>query len=91
MFQSSFDYRSLIAIFVPRLDSKVIKTHRCEGMDEGRGESVVGEERDVEVDGCTTDLVAVGELARGEVLRDIDHHVDLLVANHVESLRLQLL
>ena len=84
-------YQSVIAIFIPCLDSKVIKAHRCESMDEGRGEAVVGEERDIEVDGSTTDLVAVGELARGEVLRDIDHHVDLLVANHVESLWLQLL
>ena len=57
-------------------------------MDEGGGKAVVGEERDIEVYGGTAYLISVGQLMRGEVFRDIDYHVYLLAAYHVEGLRL---
>ena len=44
--------------------------------------------RNIEVDGGTAYLVAVIQLACGEVLRNIDHHVYLLAVQHVECLRL---
>ena len=75
-------------IGTPRLDVDVLGLHRTESTDEGGGQTAVGDKRDVEVDGRTADLVAVGELVDGEILRNVDHHVDLLLVEHVEGLRL---
>ena len=59
-------------------------------MDKGRRKSAVGDERDIEVDGCTAYLITVGKFAGGEVLGNIHHHVNLMVMKHVESLWLSL-
>ena len=74
-------------IGTPRLDVDVLGLHRAESADESGGQTAVGDKRDVEVDGRTADLVAVGELVDGEILRNVDHHVDLLLVEHVEGLR----
>ena len=54
----------------------------------GEGHLDVGQERDAEVDGGTTDHVSVGDrplLVRA--LRHVDHHVDLAATDHLERLR----
>ena len=91
MLPNLITYRLFGSVFIPRLDSNVIDRHGRERIDEGSSQAVVGDERHVEVNGCTTDLKADGELAGCEVLGDVDHHVNLLLKDHVESLRLQLL
>ena len=45
----------------PSLDLDIIQALCAEGIDECGGEAGVGDERNVEVDGCTTNLVAIGE------------------------------
>ena len=63
LFEKDTQSFSLSVIFLPRLDLQVFHTLLAEGFDEGRGEAGVGDERNVVVDGTTTDAVAVGELA----------------------------
>ena len=70
----------------PCLDFDVIEALRAEGVDECGGKSGVGDERNVEVDGCTTNLVAIGEFAHREVLRHVHHHVDVVAVQEVECL-----
>ena len=53
----------LSVILLPRLDLQVFHTLLAEGFDEGRSEAGVGDERNVVVDGTTTDAITVGELA----------------------------
>ena len=74
-------------IFAPRLDGDVIEAEVAEGIDEGRGKTRISNERNVEVDGGTTYLVAVGQLVGGEVLGDVHHHVDLVLMQEVEGRR----
>ena len=52
-----------VLILSPRLNADFIELHGAERLDEGAGQTTVGDERHVQVDGCTTDLIAVGELA----------------------------
>ena len=73
------------SILLPRTDVDVIERHGAEGADEGRGQTTVGDKGHVQVDGGTADLVTVGELVGGEILGDVDHHVDLVVVEHVEG------
>ena len=73
------------SILLPRADVDVIERHGAESADEGRGQTTVGDEGHVQVDGSTANLVAVGELVGGEVLGDVDHHVDLVAMEQVEG------
>ena len=57
-------------------------------MDECGSQTCVGDEGDVEVDGGAADFVAVGQFARTEVLGHVDHHVNFLVVEHIDGLRL---
>ena len=78
LFVSLFLILQALLILRPRLDAQVVHRHRAEGIDEGAGQTGVGDERNVEVDGRTAYLVAVTQLARRQVLGDVDHHVDFL-------------
>lgn len=73
------------SILLPRADVDVIERHGAESADEGRGQTTVGDKGHVQVDGGTANLVTVGELVGGEVLGDVDHHVDLVAVEHVEG------
>ena len=74
-----------ILVLIPALDLDVVDGHRAECADEGCGQTGIRDERDVEVYGCTTDIVSVGQLLVREVLRNVDHQVELLVGEHVHS------
>jgi len=54
--------KSLIVILLPALDLHIVEVHGGEGLDEGLGQTDVGHQRNVVVDGATTDLITVGEL-----------------------------
>lgn len=73
------------SILLPGTDVDVIERHGAEGADEGRGQTTVGDKGHVQVDGGTADLVTVGELVGGEILGDVDHHVNLVAVEHVEG------
>ena len=73
------------SILIPRLDLEVVDAGGAEGADESGGQTGIGEEGDVEVYGCPSDLVAVGKFQSREVFRDIDHHINLFVLNHFQS------
>ncbi len=75
-----------LLVLVPTLDLDIVEGHRAEGADEGGGEAGVGDKRDIEVDGGSTDVVSVGQLLVGEVLRDVDHEVEFLVCEHLHRL-----
>ena len=77
-----------LLILRPALDCDAFYRHVAESADEGAGKATVRDERDVEVDGGTAYLVTVGQLTGRKVLRDVDHHVNLMVVEHVEGLRL---
>ena len=46
-------------------------------LDEGGSQTGIGEQRNVVVDGTTTDSVTIGELTLGVILRDVDDEVEL--------------
>ena len=64
-----------LLILTPTLDANVVQLDIAEGIDDCRRKATVGDERHVEVDGSTTNLVSVGELTGSEVLRDVHHHI----------------
>lgn len=70
----------------PCLDFDVVEALRAEGVDEGGGKTGVGDEGNVEIDGCTANLVAVGEFTHREVLGHVDYHVDVVAVEQVERL-----
>ena len=76
----------LYVILLPTLNLDIIELHRAESIDESLGETHIGHQRDVMVDGTTTDAITIGELALGMVLRHIDDEVKLMVGNHVHHL-----
>lgn len=75
-------------ILAPCLDRDVVGRECAEGIDECRCQAGVGDEGNVEVDGCTTDFVTIGEFVSGEVLGNVHHHVDFVLMQEVERLRL---
>ena len=64
----------------PAADGEPILSHLTNGHDECRGQTGVGEQRNVEVDGRAADLVSVVQLAARLVLRNVYDQIDLLVA-----------
>ena len=68
---------------VPALEGDVAGGEAAEGVDERFGKASIGEQGDVEVYSGTADLVSVGELTSGEVLREVHYHVNLLAVEHV--------
>ena len=72
LFQKYLCFSELtLLILTPTLDANVVQLDIAEGIDECRRKATVGDERHVEVDGSTTNLVSVGELTGSEVLRDV--------------------
>ena len=76
---------------MPRFYLNLIEWLGAERIDECTCQAAVGDERHIEVDGCTTYLVAIVELGYGEILWYVDHHINLLIAEHIESLWLTIL
>ena len=60
-------------------------------MDKCTCQTCVGDQRNIQVDGGATDLVTVADLAFGEVLRNVHHHVNLFLVQHIQCLRMSLL
>ena len=56
---------------IPALDGYVVYREGAEGIDECFGKTGIGEQGDVEVYSGTANLVSVGELTGGEVLREV--------------------
>ena len=71
-------WRNLCVILLPALNLDVILLQGGEGLDEGFGQTYIRHQRNVVVDGATTDAVAVGQLTLGVVLRHIDDEVELV-------------
>ena len=65
-------------IFLPSLDLDVSLLHVAECLDEGTCQTGVRHQRNVMVDRGATDLVTVGQLTSGLVLRDIDNQIYLM-------------
>jgi len=76
-------YIRIKSIFLPRLDLDILFIHFAEGIDEGTCQTGVGNQRNVVVDGTTTNLVTVGQFALGVVLRDVYDEVELVFGNHL--------
>ena len=66
-------------VFVPALDLDVLLVELAERRDKGARQSSVRDERNVEVDRAAANRVVVAELGLRQVLRDIDHQIDLLL------------
>ena len=76
-----------LLVLAPGLDVDFVEADSAEGVDEGGGQSAVGDKGHVEVDGGAAYLIAVGQLAYGKVLGYVDHEVDFVAVEHVEGLR----
>lgn len=74
-----------VSVFLPGGDADGVDGTGDEGFDEGEGQTGVGEEGDVVVDGVASDAVAVGELALGVVLGYVYDKIDCVVADYVEN------
>lgn len=77
-----------LLILRPAFDCDALYRHVAESADEGAGKATVRDERDIEVDGGAAYLVAIGQLTGRKVLRDVDDHINLMVVEHVDGLRL---
>ena len=55
-------------------------------MDKCTCQSTVGNQWYVQIDGCTTNLVAVGKLMGSKILRNVHYHVDLVLMQQIECL-----
>ena len=75
-----------ILILIPALDLDVVDRHCAECTDEGCCQTRICDQRNVVVNGCTANVVSVCELLVREVLRDVDHQVELLVCEHLHRL-----
>ena len=53
----------LIIIFLPALDLHIVETHGGKGLDKCLCQADIRHQRNVVIDGTTTDLVAIGQLA----------------------------
>ena len=83
--------KEYLFILAPTLDADIIQLDIAESIYECRRKTTVGDKGNIKVDGGTTYLITVGELTGSEVLRDVHHHIDLMVVEHVESLWLTVL
>lgn len=66
----------LIIILLPALHLDVLQFQVAECLDEGLGQTGIGHQRNVVIDGTTTDAVAVGQLTFRVVLRYVDDQFD---------------
>lgn len=73
-------------IFLPALDLDFILAHVAECFNECFGQAGVGNQRNVVVDGPTTDAVTVGQFPFGVVFRDVDNQVELMFRNHLHHI-----
>ena len=76
-----------LLVLLPALNLKLILAHCAECLDEGGSQTGIGEQRNVVVDGATTDSVTIGQLTLGVILRDVDDEVELVVGNHLHHVR----
>lgn len=56
-------FKNGLLVFLPALDLKIFQFRLAEGFDEGFCETCVRHQRDVMIDGATTDAVAVGQFS----------------------------
>ena len=66
-------------IFSPSLNVHLIQLRRTESVDESARQTAVCDEGNIQVDGCPTNLITIRKLMHGQVFRNIDHHVNLLL------------
>ena len=76
-----------LLVLLPALDLKLILAQCAECLDEGGSQTGIGDQRNVVVDGTTTDSVTIGELTLGVILRDVDDEVELVIRNHLHHVR----
>ena len=79
--------RVRLFVLLPALNLQLILAQCAECLDEGGSKTGIGEQRNVVVDGTTTDSVTIGELTLGVILRDVDDEVELVVGNHLHNVR----
>ena len=84
---SAKNHFQFLLIILPRLDLQVVLAHRTECLDECRSKTGVGDQWDVMVDSATTNLIAIGQLALGVVLRDVYDKVELMIVYHIHHIR----
>ena len=77
----------LLLIFVPGPDSQIVRCHGAEGIDKRTCQTCIRYQRNIEVDSGAAYSVTVVQLARGEVLRNVHHHIYLFSVQHFERLR----
>ena len=79
--------QALLLIFVPGPDSQIVRCHGAEGIDKRTCQTCIRYQRNIEVDSGAAYSVTVVQLARGEVLRNVHHHIYLFSVQHFERLR----
>ena len=80
-----------LLILLPALDLDVLLLHLAEGIDEGTGQTRVGDQRNVVIDRRTTNLVTIGQLTLAVILRDVDYQLEDMLAEHLHDVVVALL
>ena len=84
MKHATFVFGSCI-VFLPALDLDVFELEGTERLDESLGKAGIGDQWDIVVDSVTTDVIAIGQLALGLVLRDVDDEIELMLSHEVDD------
>ena len=87
---SNLLYNNLLFLLIlfPALDGNIINGHRTESIDKCTCQTGVRYQRNVQVDSRATYFISIIQFSCGQVLRDIDYHVNLLTMKHFQCLRM---
>ena len=81
---------SYLLVFLPALNLDVFFVHITESADESTCQAGVGDQWNVVIDRCTTDLLAIGQLALAVVFRNVDNQFEHVLAEHIHDVQVAL-
>lgn len=76
-----------LPVFIPALNRDITNIHFAESIDKGTCQPGIGDERDVKIDGISSNPVAVSKFAFAQVFGDVDNQVDFLFPDIVQGIR----
>ena len=78
-------------VLLPALDLDVAILELAASVDKRTRQTRIGNQRNVVVDGCATNLVAIGELTTCVVLGNVDYQIELVFRDHIGNVVLRTL
>ena len=74
-----------LLVFSPTLDANILRAMFAECRDEGRSQTSICNQRDIQVNGCTAEFITIGQFSCGKILVDIDHKLDLAIMRIIKG------